>query len=132
MFDLKKVSHVQKWYFLTFINIQFTPNLQMKWLYWLLVKFANIKMEFQGRLRQIVIIVSLIIFCYQVKVALENLIGKETVDSSEYIKISELESPPVITFCPRQGEDFGKIKRMFGYWKSQHLMKGNYKSPKLR
>ena len=84
-------------------------------------------MEFEGRIRHIVIIISLIIFSYQLKVALEQLIGKETVDSSENIKISELETLPVITFCPRQGPDLAKL-RDFGYLHNlKYFMKGNDK-----
>ena len=49
--------------------------------------------------------VSLGIFCYQINVALDNLMSKATVDSTEYIPISDLNSPPIITFCPKQAEN---------------------------
>ena len=35
-------------------------------------------------------------------VALDNLLSDVSVDSTEYVQISELEHPPIITFCPRQ------------------------------
>ena len=35
-------------------------------------------------------------------VALKNLKDDATVDSTEYIQVSDLDTPPTITFCPRQ------------------------------
>ena len=71
-------------------------------------------MTLQRRIRYFVILVSVIIFCYQLKVALNNLMSDATVDSTEYIPISKLDSPPVITLCPRQGIDEAKIVEL-GY-----------------
>ena len=82
-------------------------------------------MEFQRRLRYIVIFVSLIIFCYQVKIALDNLISNDAVDSTENIPISDLDSPPVITFCPRQGVDDRKLKEWGHWYHIRNLLKGN-------
>ena len=48
-------------------------------------------------------------------VALENLMSDDTVDSSEYIQISDLDSPPVITFCPRQKLNSEKVDEL-GYY----------------
>ena len=74
-------------------------------------------MEFQSRIRYFVILVSLIIFCYQLNIALYHLLREDTVDSSEYIPISEMDSPPIITFCPRQGAD---SQKMFGLGYGKH------------
>ena len=41
--------------------------------------------------------------------ALQNLMGDVSVDSTEYINISDLDSPPVITFCPRQPINMRKL-----------------------
>ena len=41
--------------------------------------------------------------------------GVETVDSTENILISDLDSPPVITLCPRQEYDY-EILDEWGNW----------------
>ena len=66
-------------------------------------------MTLHSRIRYFIILVSVIIFCYQFKVALNNLKSKATVDSTEYVQISDLDSPPVITFCPRQPINEGRL-----------------------
>ena len=71
-------------------------------------------MKLQRIIRYSVIVTSLCIFCFQMKVALDQLMGNETIDSSEHIPISDLEFPPVITFCPRQGEN-SKVLEDWGY-----------------
>ena len=76
--------------------------------------FSALKMENQRRIRYFVIFVSLIIFCYQVNTALYNVMSDDTVDSTEYINISNLESPPVITVCPRQSIN-KQILQEWGY-----------------
>ena len=81
-------------------------------------------MTFQRSIRYLVIFVSLIIFCYQLHVALEHLLSIQTVDSTEYIPISDLESPPIITFCPRQVEDEKSLWEL-GYFNTENLMQGN-------
>ena len=43
--------------------------------------------------------------------------SKATVDSTEYIPITDLDSPPVITLCPRQEYDEEKLKE-WGYCRS--------------
>ena len=55
---------------------------------------------------------SLIMFCYQLSIALNNLIDNKAVDSTEYISIADLDSSPVITFCPRQGENHQKLEEL--------------------
>ena len=75
-------------------------------------------------MRYFVVITSLIIFCDQMNIALHNLMGEETVDSTEYIPISDLEAPPVITICPRQREDKQKLKESsWGYFESIEKLK---------
>ena len=64
-------------------------------------------MQVQRNLRYFVIVASLCIFCYQMNSALYQLMSEKSLDSTEYIPISELKSPPVITFCPRQ--TFGRL-----------------------
>ena len=56
--------------------------------------------------------------------ALHHLMNEETVDSTEFISISDLESPPVITFCPRQGEN-KELLEEYGYGDLSMLMQGN-------
>ena len=60
------------------------------------------------------------------KVALDNLMSNATVDSTEYIPISDLEAPPIITICPRQREDQQKLKQSsWGYFESiENLLQG--------
>ena len=82
-------------------------------------------MKNQNRIRYLVIVVFLGIFCYQIKVALVKLMSNGTVDSTEYISISELDSPPVITFCPTQGVDWNALYK-WGYNQPSDLMNGNY------
>ena len=71
-------------------------------------------MEIQNKVRYLVIAISLVIFCYQINTALHHLIGKQAVDSTEYIPITHLNPLPVITFCPRQGKDSEKLNE-YGY-----------------
>ena len=47
-------------------------------------------------------------------VALHNLMSNETIDSTKDIPISNLDSLPVITFCPRQQVNAPKIDEL-GY-----------------
>ena len=63
------------------------------------------------------------IFCYQIHNALDKLMGDETVDSTAYIPISDLESPPVITFCPIQSESMYKLVES-EYDNSSNLVQG--------
>ena len=74
------------------------------------------------RIRYLVIVVSLVIFCYQIDVALYNLMSDDTVDSTEYIPISHLDPLPIITFCPRQEEDWKNGEK--GFASIDHLLKG--------
>ena len=83
-------------------------------------------MELQRKIRYFVIVASLIIFLYQMNTALHNLMSNETVDSTEYIPISELDPLPVLTFCPRQKVNTQRIHE-FGYSSVNELMEGNYK-----
>lgn len=55
--------------------------------------------------------------------ALHQILSIDTVDSTEYIPISQLNPPPVITFCPRQGYDEDKLFEL-GYFDSSDLMTG--------
>ena len=71
-------------------------------------------MELQRKIRYVIILASLIIFCFQINTALHHLINKNTVDSTEHISISELDSPPVITICPRQKQNTEKLAE-YGY-----------------
>ena len=79
-------------------------------------------MEYQ-RIRYFVILASLIIFCYQLNTALHHLMNVETVDLTEYIPISELDPPPVITLCPRIWGN-SKILTNYGYKDMSALIKG--------
>ena len=72
-------------------------------------------MAAQRIIRNFVIVASLAIFCYQINVALDNLMSNATVDSTKDIPISDLDSPPVITFCPRQEYDY-EILDEWGNW----------------
>ena len=81
-------------------------------------------MKMDSMIRNIVILTSLIIFCYQLYTALHNLMSNTSVDSTEKIPISDLEYPPLITICPRQRED-EKTVRELGYFDIHFLMKGN-------
>ena len=79
-------------------------------------------MKFQKGIRYFVIVLSLVIFCYQMTVAFNNLRSDATVDSTEYISISDLDSPPVITFCPRQEAKWENP--IEGYRRTPHILKG--------
>ena len=79
-------------------------------------------MRVQQGIRNFVIAASLIIFCYQFIVALENVMSESTVDSTENIPISNLDPLPLITFCPRQEIDL-KFQTI-GYSSIQHLTVG--------
>ena len=57
-------------------------------------------------------------------IALENLMSNATVDSTEYIPISDLKSPPLITFCPRQEQNLTTLKK-HGYLDINHFCYGN-------
>ena len=86
-------------------------------------------MQIQRSIRYFVIVVSLIIFCYQMRVAIENLKSNATADSTENISISDINTSPVITFCPKQGADFDVLKefgytRYYGDTESNSLMQG--------
>ena len=81
-------------------------------------------MQVQGGIRCFVIVASVIIFCYQMILALARLMGDATVDSTEYISISDLDSPPVITFCSNQGADYRALIEL-GYWSTEDLLNGN-------
>ena len=70
-------------------------------------------MEFQRKLRNLLLLASLLIFCYQMKVALNHLFSNATVDSTEFIPVSEV-TPPIITFCPRQQVDAQQLNEL-GY-----------------
>ena len=80
-------------------------------------------MKFLRTTRYLVIVASIIIFFYQIKVALDNLMSENTLDSTENIHISDLDSTPVITFCPRQGEDTNKLDE-WGFWNLNLLIRG--------
>ena len=82
-------------------------------------------MDFQRGLRYLVIFGSLFIFCYQFRVALRHLVSETTVDSTEYISIADLDTPPVVTICPRQPVDEEKLKDL-GYDGVSNLMAGNH------
>ena len=90
-------------------------------------------MTLEYKIRYFVILASLIIFCYQLNITLYHLLREDTVDTSEYIAISEMDSPPIITFCPRQGADSQKMHGL-GYGKHWYgitysvddLLRGNY------
>ena len=60
------------------------------------------------------------------RTALHQILSQETVDSTDYIKISDLDSPPVITFCPRQIDIYKKDLGEWGYWFARDLMAGQY------
>ena len=79
------------------------------------ISLKLMNMELYNKIRNFVVIISLIIFFYQITVALHKLMSDSTVDSSEYIPISQLTSPPVITFCPRKQIDSKKLNEEFGY-----------------
>ena len=81
-------------------------------------------MDIVKQIRYFVIISSLIIFCYQFSRALHHLLGWETVDSTEHILVSHLDSPPVLTFCPRQDKNIEKFYE-YGYMsRASDLLKG--------
>ena len=86
-------------------------------------------MGIQRKIRYFVILVSLIMFCYQLNTALQHLMDEGTVDSTDVISISDLEAPPVVTFCPRQGAWYEKLAEL-GYSNVYNLMQGTaeYKS----
>ena len=53
--------------------------------------------------------------------------SKATVDSTEYIPISDLNSPPIITFCPKQAENRILLFK-WGYFGSiSNFLTGSYK-----
>ena len=79
-------------------------------------------MELLKIIRNSVVVASLIIFCYQLYIALNNLMNEATVDSTENIPISNLDPLPLITFCPRQEVDL-KFQTT-GYSSIQHLTVG--------
>ena len=64
------------------------------------------------------------------KVALHNLMSEATVDTTEYIPISELETPPILTLCARQAvadkneEEFILTVDKFQYWNEFEMLKG--------
>ena len=60
-------------------------------------------------IRYFVILVSLIAFCYQLIQALCRLMSNAVVDLTEDVPISDLNSPPIITVCPRQPVDHQKL-----------------------
>ena len=74
-------------------------------------------MELQIQIRYLVVSASLIIFWYQLNTALDHLLREDTVDTSEYVSISDMDSPPIITFCPRQGAN---SQKMFGLGYGKH------------
>ena len=80
----------------------------------------------QRMIRYFVILVSLIIFCYQLIQALCRLMSNDVVDLTEDVPISDLDSPPVITVCPRQPVNEQQL-RYWGYISGVgFLMRGNY------
>ena len=81
-------------------------------------------MESLRKIRFLLIFVSLIIFCYQLNTALQHLQSNDTVDSTEFIPISELDQPPVITFCPGQGSNLTRLAE-YGYNTKNNLWKGD-------
>ena len=52
--------------------------------------------------------------------------SNDAVDSTEYIPISDLESPPIITLCPRQGY-YSKLLEWRGYASIKDFLLGNDK-----
>ena len=82
-------------------------------------------MKFNNCIRYVVILISIFIFCYQISIAWKKLISKPTVDKTEYISITDLESPPIMTFCPRQHiMDISKKQlRKWGYDKPKNPKK---------
>ena len=83
-------------------------------------------METVLAIRYLVVLASLIIFCYQMNIALHHLMSVDTVDSSEYIPISDLDSPPVITICPMLKQDVKPLNDL-GYMHTYNLMNGKEK-----
>ena len=88
-------------------------------------------MKIQNLIRNFVILASVIIFCYQLTTALNKLLSDATVDSSEEVPISELEYPPLITICPRQGKEWKSVEK-WGYSKDDlgyegNILTGNYR-----
>ena len=67
-------------------------------------------MEIKSCFRYFVILASLIIFCYQLYTALNHLLSEATVDSTQYIPISHLKYPPLLTICPRQEKTWKNIE----------------------
>ena len=63
-------------------------------------------------------------------IALHSLKEKVTVDSTEDVPISELETPPVITFCPQQEVDLDTLNE-WGYFKVRNLLTGTFDSELL-
>ena len=83
-------------------------------------------MKMDSIIRNIVILSSLIIFCYQLYTALHNLMSNTSVDSTEKIPISDLEYPPLITICPRQKQsilaEWGNIMGDYGRFVMSGIM----------
>ena len=69
-------------------------------------------MELQFSFRYLLILALFGFFCYQMRTAIKQIMSQETVDSTEYIQISDLNPPPAITFCPRQALNFLNAEEM--------------------
>ena len=72
-------------------------------------------MKYHNSIRYVVILISVIIFSYQISNAWKQLISKPILDKTEYFPITDLDNPPIITFCPKQ-PIMNKSKELLKKW----------------
>ena len=64
---------------------------------------------------------SLVMFCYQMQIAVDKLLNPSLVDSTKNIKITDID-PPLITFCPH--DQWNYTQEEYSYMPD--LLKGSY------
>ena len=73
-------------------------------------------------IKWLILVFSLIIFCYQTQVAIQNLLDPPVIESSRTYNLADIE-PPLITICP-----FGQWDNIneFGYAGRRQFLQGKY------
>ena len=69
----------------------------------------------------LILLVSVALFCYQMKIAFNKLVNRSLVDATKYFNIKEIE-PPLITFCPHDQWNNTQVE----YWDMPDFLKGSY------
>ncbi len=77
-----------------------------------------------GGIRYIVLIISLAMFCFQLRIAVINLISPPTVDSTIEKDITEVDLP-IITICPYDQTNLTRLREIGG-WSYVHSMVKDY------